>query len=93
MTRENPSRLQHKHFFVRLKVTDPSVSELLNEAALSWRADMLVSGGDWSQEQEIMRCQGVDLEGWESSTMGHFCFLFRADLGGRVSLEIQGKME
>lgn len=74
-------------------MTNASVSELFNEADLSGRADMLVNGGDWSQEQEIMRCQGVDLEDWESSTMCHFCFLFRADLGGRVSLEIQGMME
>lgn len=74
-------------------MTDASVSELFNEAALSGRADILLNGGDWSQKLELMRCQGVDLEDWESSTMGHFYFLFRADLGGRVTLGIQGRME
>jgi len=73
MTRENPSSLQRKHFFVRLRVTDASVSGLFNETALSGRADLLVRGGDWSQEQEIMSCQGVDSEDLESRVISAFC--------------------
>ncbi len=69
------------------------LNDLMKLLSLSGRADVLINGGDLSQERGLMRCQGVDLEEWESSTMGHFYFLFRADLGGRVSLGIQGRME
>lgn len=52
-----------------------------------------MNGGLWREEREIMRYRRGGLENWESSTIGHFCFLFRADRGGKVSLGVQGKME